>query len=208
MDVLNPIVAVTGRVRLFQITPRGHATCIDRTLLPGKWEPLTDWQHNDVLYDWAAIGARLLTQGLSGYRIGGLYLEYKNVASPSDTVAPPAFDRSGGIGYYNALASSPNIDYLRVPLVAASFDSSDAIKFPNGNRCSFFAMSQGTVGVHGKAFSDVNNSKVYGGALVAIPSLADATQDIVFSRFYLSSGEQQVKLPTSQLGLSWQLVLE
>ena len=71
-----------------------------------------------------------------------------------DTVSPPAFDRSGGIDYYNALSSSPDTDYLRLPLVATNLDSSNQVLFPDVNRMTFFAMSQGVVGANGKPFSD------------------------------------------------------
>lgn len=173
-----------------------------------KREPVTGWQHNDILYNWATIAGTLLTAGNPQYRIAGMYLEYKNVASPSDAVAVPAFDRSGGISYYNGLAMTPDTDFLRVPLVAATLTSTSDSLFPGGNLMTFFAQSQGVTGAAGKPFGASHNSKIYGGALVAIPVLADRTQDLIFSRFYLTSGFQQVKLATSQIGLEWAITLE
>jgi hypothetical protein len=189
---------------------RGRARIHDVQLRLGehRWMPVTNWFHNLVLFGWAGIAGKLLTQGSTNYRIGGMYLEYENVADPGDPVTVPAFDRSGGLSYYEGLVSAPTRDYLRVPLSAGTLDSSDAVKFPDGNRMTFFAMSQGVVGVHGKSFSDSVNSKVFGGGLVAIVDEADRSKDIVFSRFYLPVGEQQVKLTTSQIGLEWEIELQ
>lgn len=219
--ILGP-AAIKGRVRLYR-TPddvvagryaldaltREPQILLERTASRQPWLPnrVTDWDHNDIMYDWASIVSRQLADGGTAYRIGGMYIEYKNVASPSDTVTPPAFDRSGGISYYNGLSGSPDIDYLRVPLIAAVRSSSDDELFPDGNRVTFFAQTQGVVGVHGKAFSDVANSKIYGAALVAIPDPADRTKDLVLSRLYVATNKQQVKLATSQVGSEWEITL-
>jgi len=56
-------------------------------------------------------------------------------------------------------------------------------------------------------FSEASNSKVFGAALVAILDEADATRDLVFSRFYLSTSLQQLKLASSQIGLEWKIQL-
>jgi hypothetical protein len=152
----------------------------------------------------------LLTEGRPEYRISALYLEFENVDAPDDTVVTPAFGRDAaeGVDYYDGLASSPNRDYLRVPIVAARRDITDAVKFPKTNAPTFFAMTSGTEGVHGKTFSDSVNSTVYGGALVAMVNEGDPTQDLVFSRFYLPTNAQQAKTPTSQVGLEWALELQ
>jgi len=217
--ILGP-AAIKGRVRLYQVA--GHPgtqtlhkvqgesvdpNALPFVQLPGEWNGNPGWSHNDILYDWASIVSRQLADGGTAYRIGGMYIEYKNVASPNDAVAAPAFDRTGGIGYYNGLAGSPDVDYLRVPLIAAVRSSSDPELFPDGNRVTFFAQTQGVVGVHGRAFSDVVNSKVYGAALVAIPDAADRTKDLVLSRLYVPANKQQVKLATSQIGPEWEITL-
>ena len=80
------------------------------------WTPSTVWKKNLVLYEWAALTGRLLNGLGTKYSIGGMYLEFENVASPGDTVTPPAFDRSRTISYYNNLSGSADRDYLRVPL--------------------------------------------------------------------------------------------
>lgn len=189
--------SVRGRVRLHEVD---HSRLLIR--------PITRWKPNLVLYDWAAILTKLLTAGNSDYKIDGMYLEYENVASPGDTVAAPAYDRSGGRAYYDTLSGSGTKDYLRVPMTAAQITSSDEDDFPEGNVMTFFAQSQGVVGTHGKAFASANNSKIYGGALVALVDPDDATRDVVFSRFYFDAADQQVKLSTSQLGLEWEITLQ
>jgi hypothetical protein len=174
----------------------------------GVWTPVTPFVPNEVLYDWAKIVLKLLTEGDTNYRLGMMYLEYENVASPGDPVTVPTFNRSGGLSYYQNLISSPTRDYLRVPMTATQITTADAVLFPNGNVGTFFSMSQGVAGVHGKVFSDSVNSKVFGGGLVASPVNGDDDQDIVFSRFYLPVSEQQVKLTTSQIGLEWDITLQ
>ncbi len=221
MDGMAGNSYVKGRVRAYRVRAgtreikyqkQGEETFLQFTnifwMRPAPAKPITDWCKNLVMYDWAAAVTRLLATGDSRYRIAGMYLEYKNVADPGDVVTPPSFSRAGGISYYNALSGSADVDYLRVPLTAATTASNDRELFPDGNAITYFAQSQGVVGVHGKAFSDANNSKIYGGALVAVPDLADRTQDIVFSRFYLPTNEQQVKLATSNIGLEWEVELQ
>ncbi len=177
--------------------------------LPPGWKPLTGFEHNDFLYEWGAIFANLLTRRGLNYGIGGMYIEFENTASPGDPVSAPAFTRDAGEGveYYNGLALSSDRDYLRVPLVASTIDSTDEANFPKGNRPIFFAQTSGVEGVHGKPFSDVNNSTVFGGALVAFVDADDPTRDIVLSRFYVSTARQQVKLSTSQIGFEWRVSL-
>jgi len=194
-EIILPNKSVSGRVRAHEV--RGDV-----------WDLLTAWDHNQVLYGWGTVVGTLLTKGLSNYRIGGMYLEYENVADPDDPVSAPTFDRSGGKSYYDGLGLSATRDYLRVPLTASLLSSSDETLFPDGNVMTFFAQSQGVTGANGKAFSDTVNSKIYGGALVAFLDEADADQDIVFSRFYFSVANQQVKLPTSQIGLEWEITLQ
>jgi hypothetical protein len=192
----DTIYAPTGTVRLHVVEPN-------------RVTPITPWQPNTVLYEWAAIAAQLLTAGERQYRISGMYLEYENVASSGDTVTVPSYGReaSAGIAYYNGLAGSPVRDYLRVPLVSAQVLSTNGTNYPKGNQPVFFAQTSGVVGVHGLPFSEASNSKIFGAALVAILDEADATRDLVFSRFYLSTSLQQLKLASSQIGLEWKIQL-
>lgn len=208
----------SGRVRGWQVNPRlsllegeRHGLLGDSTFQERRWgwRNPGNWVHNDILYEWGAlVGRLLLRQGLN-FGIGGMYIEYANVASPGDPVTVPTVTRDAdqGVDYYNDLADSADLDYLRVPLIAGTIDSSDSIKFPKDNQLTFFAQTSGVEGVHGKPFSDVNNSVAYGGALVAFVDDSDYTQDLVLSRFYFSVDEQMPKLATGQIGYEWKLLL-
>lgn len=184
-----------GRARLSLVHPK-HGNI-----------PVMPFRDNLILYDWATIVGQLMTTGNPNWKIGAMFLEFENVAMATDVVTVPSFDRSGGIDYYDSLALSATRDYLRIPLISATLETTDEVNFPSGNLMTYFGQSQGTVGVHGKTFSDSAISKVFGGALVATPDINDATQDKVFSRFYVPEAEQQAKLATSQIGLTWQVEL-
>lgn len=227
-ELIDPRKYMKGEVRLHKVDPLlikwGVATNgavpdsleldgLVRNLqpngLPEGWNPLTGFMHNDFLYEWGAIFGSLLCRKGLNYGIGGMYVEYENVGTPGDPVSAPAFTRDAeeGVDYYNGLSGSADRDYLRVPLVSAGLSSSDQTKFPKGNLATFFAQTSGVAGVHGKPFSDANNSTVFGGALVAFVDEADHTRDLILSRFYVSTGKQQPKLSTSQVGFEWRLTL-
>lgn len=210
-ELIDPSKYMRGDVRVHRVPNSSRVVYTDTPLkgAPAHWHPVTDFQHNNFLYEWGAIFARLLMRQGQNYGIGGMYIEYENVASPGDSVSPPTFTRDAGEGvqYYNGLAGNIDRDYLRVPLIAATLDSSDLSKFPLGNLPTFFAQTSGVAGVHGRSFSDVNNSTVFGGALVAFVDETDFTRDIVLSRFYLDISKQMPKLSTSQIGFEWKLTL-
>lgn len=204
-----------GRVRGYTVDDTPYMLRPDDKFLPSRpdgraanvcWRRRTDWQHNDVLYEWGTILAMLLARRGINYGIGGMYIEYANVASPGDAFAKPTFTRDAdqGVQYYDNLALTAMQDYLRVPLVATQIDSEDATLFPKGNRNTFFAQTSGVVGVHGKPFSDAHNSLAIGGALVAFVDPVDASQDLVLSRFYFEEANQIAKLASSQIGYEWQ----
>ena len=161
---------------------------------------------NLILFSGADILAQALA-GTPGYKVSTLYLEFKNLAMPGDPVPIPSFDRTGGVAYYNGLASSLDIDYLRIPLqISPSFGTSDETDYEN-NRVTFVGISEGTLGFHGKLFGSGANSAVYGAALVASPAPDDQTQDRVFSRVYAgvvagwaSAIEKQAG---TQIGVTW-----
>jgi len=173
---------------------------------PSVWQPIYDnYLSNLVLYDWGGAMTRLVGSGDPRYRISMMYIEYENVANPTDTVTPPTMTRSDSNSYYNSLSGSSVRDYLRVPIIAHNITSSNASQYPKGNVVSFFAQSIGVSGVHGKPFSDTNNSKIFGMALVAAVDELDPTKDIIISRFYLPTNQQQLKLPNAQIGVEWKL---
>jgi hypothetical protein len=170
------------------------------------WTPCTDLKSNLVLYEWTRIVSKLLTAGDANYRIGGMYLEFENTASPGDSVSAPTFNRTRTISYYQGLSGSASRDYLRVPLTATQV-LTDGADYTD-NQLVFFARSSGVTGVHGKTFSDTVNSKIFGASLVAFVDSSDSTQDLLLSSFYFDVADQQQKLSTSQVGLEWQLTLQ
>lgn len=177
--------------------------------LPGSWQKHGDGEPNETLFAWGKVVGELLRGAPDGkaYKIGAMYIEFEN--NGGSPVTPPAFDRSGGKSYYDGLSSSGDRDYLRVPIVAAQLDSTDLTNFPDGNRITFFAQTTGVAGVHGKTFSDTVSSRIFGGALVSTPVFSDQTQDIVHSRFYFSSSDNQlVKQAGSQVTMTWPLSLQ
>lgn len=213
------ILSPCGRVRLYDVHPLAQATpgwklrtppdSLAVPNMPG-WQRRTAWRPNLILYEWATIVGKLLTTGAQEYRISAMYLEYQNMADPDDPVDAPTLSRDAtqGIQYYDALADSSDRDYLRVGMTAAQLTSTNETNFPGGNDCRFFAMSQGVAGVHGKGFSAGDNSKLFGAALVAIVDEDDPTQDLLLSRFYFDTAEQQVKQDNMQLGVEWSIALQ
>lgn len=165
------------------------------------------WKQNTVLYSWGSIVGPLLGTAESKYRISGMYLEFENLANPADVVSLPTYGREKANSYYANLASDPDRDFLRVPVSSALMSSTDGDLYPDNNAVSFFALSVGTEGVHGKAFSDANNSKVFGLALVAMLDAEDYTQDRVLCRTYLSGSSQLIKLASKQIVADWELQL-
>lgn len=203
--------SVIGKVRAHKVHAHGLSTAYTKQNVlqfadNELWTPSTNLKPNTVLYQWATVAAKLLTLGQANYRIAGMYLEFENVASPGDTVSVPTFDRTRTVEYYDDLAGSATRDYLRVPLTATQLLSSGTGL--SQNQIVFFARSSGTLGVHGKSFSDANNSVIYGASLVAFVDNSDATQDLLFSSFYFDVADQQPKLATSQVGIEWELTLQ
>lgn len=195
--------AVAGRIRAYSVADPRSAWEIGEPLV----KPLFS-QRNQIQVGWCAATALCLA-GDQRYRIAGMYLEYENTASPGDPVTPPSFDEYAGVDYYTDLALSSDRDYLRValqttPLLGVLSGYEDY--FPDttkGNQVSFYSQSQGTAGVHGKAFTAAANSTVFGAALVAMPVAGDPSQDIVIARTYFSTPNQIGKTASRQIGLNW-----
>lgn len=140
-------------------------------------------QKNIIPYQGADVLAQLLA-GNADYKAAAMFFEFQNAADPN-TIAIPSPARSEGIDYYlNDVPLTPNRDYLRVPLVVpAGVTSSDSGKYA-GNQATFFAITSGTQGVHGTAFSAAADSHVFGVALAATPEPTEYTRDWLFSRSY------------------------
>lgn len=179
----------------------------DRPAVLLGWHATSPWAGNLVLHDWATAAAKLFSAGSQAYRISSMYVEFENAADPDADVVPPTYGRGPGEGvaYYDSLADSVDRDYLRIPILASTVSSSDAELYPGGNLVSFFAQTSGVAGVHGKAFSDVAGSKVFGAALVSTPEQGDPTRDVVVSRIYFAANRQRAKSPTGQVGVEWEL---
>ena len=164
-----------------------------------------------LLYGWGFIAAKTLGPGDSAYRLRAMYVEFENVAAPEDLVVTPGeVPRDEGVAYYNGLADSPSRDFLRIPLVQdPTIDVEDGFagffSAGQGNRLTFFAMTSGETGVHGKPFSAAANSKICGTALVAAPDWNDRTRDVVAVRSYFSSDEQPLKPASQQIALTQQM---
>ncbi len=199
MERLHGNSAATGRVKAYTVFDVGAENV-------SGWQANTDFVRNLVVYQWATIVAKLLATGDSRYRVGGMYLEFENTDNPGDTVSPPTFDRTRSIGYYNSLSLSADRDYLRVPLTAATTASHGTGL--SDNQISFFARSSGVAGVHGKSFSAASNSVIFGGSLVSFVDSADYSQDLIFSSWYFDTADQQQKLPSSQIGIEWEMTLQ
>ena len=166
-----------------------------------------------LLASWGYAAAKALGDGGLQWRARKVYIEFENVVSPSNPVSVPAvaaLDETHGAAYYAGLSSSATRDYLRVDLLAAPLlGVADGYEgyFPDGhgNVLRLFAQTAGVVGFHGRTFSDAANSKVCGVALVVAPAELDQTQDVVIMRSYYSTGEQILKLPNSQIGVSLEI---
>jgi len=166
---------------------------------------------NQIQYSWAILAVQAIGRGQGNYKINGMYVEYENVASPSDPVSVPSFDRSEGLEYYTGLAGDR--DYLRVPLLAEpalavasgyeDFFSGTGVEF---NQATFLAQTSGVFGARGEPFGAASNSKVCGIALIAAPSWDDSTQDIIFGRSYFDTDEQILKQDGFQVGISWRQI--
>ena len=177
----------------------------------GSWVPLFD-RKNTILFSWGFLAARALGLGDPAYKVAAAYLEFANVVNPGDPVPVPTYDRSAGLSYFTGLPVSQ--DYLRVPLAGApAIDNAPGyepyfVAGTSGNRVTFTAQSAGSQGVLGRPFSDAANSKVFGITLVATPVVGDPTQDVILSRGYFRTADQQLKQTGLQLGVRWRIAFE
>ncbi len=165
---------------------------------------------NQLQYDWAVIASKCIGFGDRSYRVQGMYVEYENVTLPGDVVTVPTFTRDVGLSYYTGLSGSLVRDYLRLPLAAlpkpgvrTGYTSYFGTDPEIGNELDFIAITDGVAGVHAKPFTVGVNSKIFGVGLVATPSWADATQDLIFARAYVPTGDQLVVPNGTQIAITW-----
>lgn len=192
---LNPAIA-SGEYTVGRVYPDGGFT-------PLFTKP------NLLLYSWGFIAAKCIGQGDTDYKVNAAYLEYANVAAPGDPVSIPSTARDDDLSYYDSLPADR--DFLRVSLtgtpaidIATGFESY-FIGGVSGNRVTFVLQSTGTIGVLGTPFSDVNNSKACGIALVATPEVSDRSKDVILARGYFDVGDQPLKAAGSQIGVNWSI---
>lgn len=197
--------------RVFDITGRlTHVPAKHGSIyLPGLWDFDRPMGGNLTLYDWGTVVAQLLRNSPDGkpYNLSAMYIEFEN--NNGDDVSVPEPSRDENYSYYASLIDNPIRDFLRVPIISTSLDSTDDNLFPGGNDLHLFAQTAGLIGFHGKEFSQNVQSRVYGGALVATPDFADATQDLVFARrYYEDTDDQLIKVASSQIGQEWELIFD
>ena len=164
--------------------------------LPGPWSP------NSILSSWGSLLMPLLAgDNPELYRLAGMYIEYENNGGVA--VSPPEFVRTDDAAeYYEDLSLSSTRDYLRVPIIGRTSSRGDGFAFDN--ILTVTARTSGSTGVNGKPFSSAAQSRVYGGAAIAIPDESDATQDCILARFYWSNTSLQlVKTVGGEIGYDW-----
>lgn len=167
--------------------------------------------HNDLMVTWGYAAVQTLGLGNPNYRINRFYLEFENVNAAEDVVTPPSFDVYALRSYYANL-TAPR-DYLRVPLIglpevaiAAGFE--DYFEAGQGNKLTFYGVTDADVGVNGLTFSDSVNSKLFGIALVAAPDDDDITKDIIVCRAYYPTEKQRIKPASGSLQVSYNLTFK
>ncbi len=137
-------------------------------------------QPNIIPYQGADIFAKLLAGDLD-WKIGAMFFEFENTVGVPTRPSP---QRDEDIGYYlDDLNLEAVKDYLRIPLVVPPAITASGSSYV-GNQVTFFAITSGVAGIHGKVFDQSVNSKVYGVALAATPDVTEYTQDKLFSRSY------------------------
>lgn len=188
---------------------QGKYTIFDVNEQTRVWKPVFE-HHNLFLHSWGFAAARALGLGDSTYQINGFYVEFENSATPG-AIAVPSFDATAGLSYYNNLGS--NKDFLRIPLLGTPVldqdpDFVDILPAEQKNRLQFLGQTSGTEGVLGEAFSEANDSVVYGLALIAAPSWGDRSQDVLIARSYYPTGQQKAKVDGFQIGIQYRVTFK
>lgn len=194
-SVLTPS-RISGRVRAYHVRPDGRELATRRR-----------WESNSILSSWCGLVIPLFNgDDPMKYRVAGMYIEFEN--NGGIAVTPPTFDRlDDAAAYYESLALSSTRDYLRVPIIArATAKSSEDYAFDN--QLTVTARTSGVVGQNGKDFTAAAQSRVYGGAVIAMPDESDETQDRILARFYWDDTSRQlVKLVGAEIGYDWEITV-
>jgi hypothetical protein len=137
----------------------------------------------------------ILAKALSAY-INGAYIEFQQGNSPVTDLPEPTDE-----AYYRLLRQNTlgNRDFLRAGNVIAHY---------TGKQLVFQALVAGT---HGEGGHEAENSRIYGAALIYMPtkdgSIDDITRDIVFARGYFQPDEQLVITSSEQQVITFTLNL-
>jgi hypothetical protein len=110
--------------------------------------------------------------GGSGAKLDIAYLEFVN----GPTVTPPDIYPEESPEYYDRLEATPDRDYLQCKVLSHKTQQS----MLGRTVLSVVVVSEGDAGVHGKPFSAMAGSRVYGIALAA--SQSNHRDDILFMR--------------------------
>lgn len=161
------------------------------------------FDHNKTM-DGAALAVARLFAGYANHMPTHIYFEFENLSTPEASPTPPAFTKAEGVEYYTGLEFSASKDFLRVPLIAG-------VPYQNNEGdhvVSFYAVTPGNnAGFWGKPFSEVSNSAVFGGALVAAANPAIPANDIVIARSYPENAK--VMKPTGeQISVTWNITVK
>jgi hypothetical protein len=171
--------AVKGELSLFEV-------------VGGEWRPLLR-QANMVTYQGSDAMARM-AGGTA--QINGVYFVFRN----SPAAMPIVADKSNNAATYASIGSSPNRNFVRVPLAADPVYSASSA-FYSGNRAVFMAVTDGTsIYLPGVPVVD-GTSVFYHVALMCVPDFDEQTDDLVFSCADLAT--PQTKTAGAQIGLRW-----
>jgi hypothetical protein len=141
------------------------------------------------------------------YHLNGMYVEFQNGDQPvTDNFV---VDYESGTEYYSALKLSSNRDYLRVNIAVINPQYSAEDKRNIKLVCQ--ALINGDRGEGGKPFSAEAGSRIYGAALVVMPTqglaVDEPLRDIIWARGYLPVDRQLSASQMTQQGITFVLNL-
>jgi hypothetical protein len=180
-------------------TQRGFTTIFSFNQKTEQISQLT-YQKNQIMDLITLCSARLFGGSIS-YKAGAMYFEYQNLANEGDSPTPPAFEKDDTVEYYTGLQYSADVDFIRVPILV----SPSVVETDYGHLLTLYAVTPGEdEGFWGKPFDAVNNSAVYGGAVVATPAPSTQSNDVVIARNY-PTGAKVLKSAGEQICMVWNI---
>jgi hypothetical protein len=128
----------------------------------------------------------------SGTKINTAYIEFVN----GDAIEPPEVNPASIADYFVQLGSTPDRDYLRVPILSHVVGKTDT----GAAKLEMTVAADGETGVHGKSFSAAVGSRIYGFTLAA--SQGNDRGDILVVNHYYPPAEQIAKTESGSMILS------